>query len=357
MSAFTIFAIVVTICYVIYYAAIITIDMNAKPKDEVDNTETIDNGGDDSSTNLEDNNNFNDTPSYDGEGNNNNAVNEDLDTSVEWKEECCNQNNPTPSANIVEEPSEAVDNTNNDNNGNQPGTQERNVFESEEGSETTETQENEEQTPSSTTIYINKEDDTDKEKDAKTDANTESPDVETEKQNVETESDCDNDISHEEISEENISEEEPHSDENVSTEQDNPSVDEGDSAEKEDDLTETEKKSDTDTNAETNDIASHIIMDDDDDIVYEEPTKRDDTPMFEEPKPEYEVTEEYGANDVEPSETVQKANASLESIEAESKNGLMSKEYMSSLSVQDLASAVMGNLDNNIVTDIKYRNL
>ena len=45
MSAFTIFFIVVTLLYVIYYAAIITIDMNAKPKSESDNSETMDTEG------------------------------------------------------------------------------------------------------------------------------------------------------------------------------------------------------------------------------------------------------------------------------------------------------------------------
>lgn len=57
MSPFLIFFIVVTIGYVLYYAAIITMDMNAKPKDAVTQGETMeapdgmqtteDNGGDD----------------------------------------------------------------------------------------------------------------------------------------------------------------------------------------------------------------------------------------------------------------------------------------------------------------------
>ena len=43
MSAFAIFFIVVTIGYILYYAAIITIDMHAKPKGEASSTEDIDN--------------------------------------------------------------------------------------------------------------------------------------------------------------------------------------------------------------------------------------------------------------------------------------------------------------------------
>lgn len=42
MSAFTIFLIVVTIGYVLYYAAIITIDLNAKPKGDGMNEESVD---------------------------------------------------------------------------------------------------------------------------------------------------------------------------------------------------------------------------------------------------------------------------------------------------------------------------
>lgn len=54
MSAFTIFAIVVTVGYILYYAAIITIDLNSKPKGESSNEETVDTGGLVSDTQEED---------------------------------------------------------------------------------------------------------------------------------------------------------------------------------------------------------------------------------------------------------------------------------------------------------------
>lgn len=45
MSPFTIFFLVVTFLYIIYYAVIITIDLNAKPKSEGDSSETLDTEG------------------------------------------------------------------------------------------------------------------------------------------------------------------------------------------------------------------------------------------------------------------------------------------------------------------------
>lgn len=47
MTAFIIFAIALTFIYIVYYSVIITIDLNAKPKNESSETETIDNGFDD----------------------------------------------------------------------------------------------------------------------------------------------------------------------------------------------------------------------------------------------------------------------------------------------------------------------
>ena len=45
MSTFVIFAIVLTIGYILYYAALITIDINAKHKSDAATEETIDAGG------------------------------------------------------------------------------------------------------------------------------------------------------------------------------------------------------------------------------------------------------------------------------------------------------------------------
>lgn len=45
MSPFFIFFIIVTICYIIYYAAIITIDLNTKPKTSTESSETVDTDG------------------------------------------------------------------------------------------------------------------------------------------------------------------------------------------------------------------------------------------------------------------------------------------------------------------------
>lgn len=45
MSPFTIFFLVVTFLYIIYYAVIITIDINSKPKSESDHSETLDTEG------------------------------------------------------------------------------------------------------------------------------------------------------------------------------------------------------------------------------------------------------------------------------------------------------------------------
>jgi len=298
MSAFAIFAIIITICYVIYYAAIITIDMNAKPKDSHEDSEIIDNDGEDITENDEsDECDETDTGTDD----------DDTATAIEWKEEN-NENQDDELARLfsVYDKPEAVtsEETNQD------------ITDDEHNED-----HNEEPPYSDTSIN-------DEEEYGNDDGNYGNDDTNTDLSMQE-------DDSAEGISEEVLANE-------VET---TASDEDSDSQESSENGATVET-----TPEEAPSIIPHQIIDEDDDIVYEDPAKQEDMPLFADPEPEYDITDEYGDDDKEPSEKVKNTISSLEPIEAESKNGMMSKEYMESLQDSELINAIMGNL-NNIVTE------
>lgn len=313
MSAFAIFAIVVTLCYVIYYAAIITLDMNAKPKDIHDDSVIIDNDGTDTSNVSDDDNN-----GITSEG----IVidnDDDTTTAIEWNEE-------NEEANNIETPSTI-------------SFAEDSMSESSDAANDIIPNNHHEDESQDFPIYINKEEgDNDNEEEVDIDATTDEDSAYSD--------------SYESEEQQNLSEDSEVSEEPENTELENSAEDTEDESSvneipESEDSTERDTPEDS-TNEESSDLNSHQIIDDDEDIVYEDPVKQEEGSLFADPEPEYDITDEFGDEEVEPSEKVKRASSNLEPIDAESKNGLMSREYMASLQESELVAAVMGNLDSNV---------